>query len=336
MSQPAPDHRHHRPPRPTPAPPDAVSPSPSILVLGGTGLMGREVLGALRRRGVVPRVLVRDPARLDDPRGRRGPRRRPARPRLAAPRDARRRRRLPHLAARGRRGRAHPHRRRRLRGGRRPARLRRGPRHRLATPLLGWLVRRFYGLVLPRYRGKFAIGRMVEASATNPVIICAEQLHAERRGAPRRHPRRRVRAPVPPQGPQPRRPARRRGGGRRHPARPEHAVGHLPGRRPPRRSPARSARRCGPRPWAGRCATPATTTPRSRRPWPRTSPATATTTGSPRCASCAASRCTPPPEELATTERLLGRAAHRLHRVRPPRPRRALRVGCPGGCPATT
>ena len=43
---------------------DAVPAPPSILVLGGTGLMGREVLGALRRRGVVPRVLVRDPARL--------------------------------------------------------------------------------------------------------------------------------------------------------------------------------------------------------------------------------------------------------------------------------
>src|SRR3954452_16027246 len=42
----------------------ADAPAPSILVLGGTGLMGREVLGALRRRGVVPRVLVRDPARL--------------------------------------------------------------------------------------------------------------------------------------------------------------------------------------------------------------------------------------------------------------------------------
>jgi uncharacterized protein YbjT (DUF2867 family) len=27
-------------------------------------------------------------------------------------------------------------------------------------------------MVLPRYRGKFAIGRMVETSATNPVILC--------------------------------------------------------------------------------------------------------------------------------------------------------------------
>ena len=37
---------------------------PTILVLGSTGLMGREVLRALNERGVTPRVLVRDPARL--------------------------------------------------------------------------------------------------------------------------------------------------------------------------------------------------------------------------------------------------------------------------------
>ncbi|HSO66076.1 MAG TPA: NAD(P)H-binding protein, partial [Ornithinibacter sp.] len=43
---------------------DAVNAPPSILVLGGTGQIGREVLGALRRRGVAARVLVRDPARL--------------------------------------------------------------------------------------------------------------------------------------------------------------------------------------------------------------------------------------------------------------------------------
>ena len=41
-----------------------------------------------------------------------------------------------------------------------------------SNPLLGWLVRRFYGVLLPRYRGKLAIGRMVESSATNPVILC--------------------------------------------------------------------------------------------------------------------------------------------------------------------
>ena len=35
-----------------------VGASPRILVLGGTGLMGREVLGALRRRGATARVLV--------------------------------------------------------------------------------------------------------------------------------------------------------------------------------------------------------------------------------------------------------------------------------------
>ena len=46
-----------------------------------------------------------------------------------------------------------------------------GSTSRPSNPVFGWLLRRFYGLVLPRYRGKFAIGRMVEASATNPVII---------------------------------------------------------------------------------------------------------------------------------------------------------------------
>ena len=35
-----------------------------VLVLGSTGLMGREVLAALLRAGATPRVLVRDPARL--------------------------------------------------------------------------------------------------------------------------------------------------------------------------------------------------------------------------------------------------------------------------------
>ena len=49
MSQPGPTTVTQ--PAPHAIPTDAVSPSPSILVLGGTGLMGREVLGALRRRG---------------------------------------------------------------------------------------------------------------------------------------------------------------------------------------------------------------------------------------------------------------------------------------------
>ena len=50
------------------------------------------------------------PGPAGQPRRRRGARRRPARPGLAAPGDARRRRRLPHLAARGGRGRADPNR----------------------------------------------------------------------------------------------------------------------------------------------------------------------------------------------------------------------------------
>ena len=38
--------------------------TPRILVLGSTGLMGREVVRSLNERGVTPRVLVRDPSRL--------------------------------------------------------------------------------------------------------------------------------------------------------------------------------------------------------------------------------------------------------------------------------
>ena len=37
---------------------------PTILVLGSTGLMGREVVRSLNERGVTPRVLVREPSRL--------------------------------------------------------------------------------------------------------------------------------------------------------------------------------------------------------------------------------------------------------------------------------
>ena len=48
---------------PTPHPLEAAA-APTVLVLGATGLMGREVVRALRAHGVEPRVLVRDPARL--------------------------------------------------------------------------------------------------------------------------------------------------------------------------------------------------------------------------------------------------------------------------------
>ncbi|HET7820874.1 MAG TPA: NmrA family NAD(P)-binding protein [Ornithinibacter sp.] len=152
-------------------PANDASPSPSILVLGGTGLMGREVLGALRRRGVVPRVLVRDPARLTTLDG--------VELHVGDLRDPASLRRAMHgiqvvfhispheadeveltrtvVAACEENG----------------ARLVFAGVHVTGrNAALGWLVRRFYGLVLPRYRGKLAIGRMVETSATNPVILC--------------------------------------------------------------------------------------------------------------------------------------------------------------------
>jgi uncharacterized protein YbjT (DUF2867 family) len=142
----------------------------SILVLGGTGLMGREVLAALRRRGVVPRVLVRDPARLttlDGVEVHVGDLRDPGSLRAAmrgvdvvfhiSPHEADEVELTRTVVA---------------------ACEEEGARLVFAgvhvtgrNALFGWAVRRFYGLMLPRYRGKFAIGRMVETSRTNPVII---------------------------------------------------------------------------------------------------------------------------------------------------------------------
>ena len=346
MSQPHPPPLSTRPPRTMPpptAPPAAGADPPSILVLGGTGLMGREVLGALRRRGVVPRVLVRDPARLATPDGVEvhvGDLRDPASLRRAM---RRRRRRLPHLAARGRRGRADPH--------VVAACEEEGARLVFAgvhvtgrNALLGWLVRRFYGL-------------------------CCRATAASSRSAGwsrRRRPTRSSSAPsnfmqndevlidvI-------------RGGEFVHPCHPkglnrvdlrdvgEVAAGILldPS------TPSGTYPVVGPRSLTG---------PECAQVWSEalgrpvryagdddaaleaalagTSPATATTTGSRRCASCAASRSTPPPR--SRDHRAAPRPpAHRLHRVRPPRPRRAHGVGrgsaverappplCRGGCPS--
>jgi uncharacterized protein YbjT (DUF2867 family) len=144
--------------------------SARILVLGGTGLMGREVLGALRRRGATARVLVRDPARLTTLEGVEvvvGDLRDPASVRAAMEGISTVFHISPHeadeveltrtvIAACEDAG----------------ARLVFAGVHVTASnPVFGWLLRRFYGLVFPRYRGKFAIGRMVEASATDSVII---------------------------------------------------------------------------------------------------------------------------------------------------------------------
>ena len=230
---------------------------------------------------------------------------------------------LPHLPARGRRGGAHRSVDRRLRGA--GARLVFAGVHVTASnPVFGWLLRRFYGLVLPRYRGKLAIGRMVETSATNPVDHRAEQLHAERRGAHRRHPRRRVRPPVQPQGAQPGRPARRRGGGRPILLDPSTPSGmyRLVG---PRSLAARSARRCGPRPssrpvrYAGEddaaldAALTAHLTGYRLDDWSPRSRA-AQVRGARHCGGARDDRATPRP------------GAHRLRRVRPPR-RRGARGG---------
>ncbi len=143
----------------------------TILVLGSTGLVGREVLAALARRGVRPRVLVRDPARLSEPDGldvRVGDLRDPASLRAAvdgvdvvfhiSPHEADEvaltRAVIEACEAAGARlvfAGVHV-----------------WGRNRLAS----WLMRRLYGMLLPRYRGKLAIGHLVETSATDPVVLC--------------------------------------------------------------------------------------------------------------------------------------------------------------------
>jgi uncharacterized protein YbjT (DUF2867 family) len=150
---------------------DATGATPSVLVLGGTGLMGREVLAALRRRGVTARVLVRDPARLTTLEGAEvvvGDLRDPASVRAAMRGIST----VFHIS---------PHESDEVELTRTVITACEDAGARLVfagvhvtgrNALLGWLVRRFYGLVLPRYRGKLAIGRMVEASATDPVILC--------------------------------------------------------------------------------------------------------------------------------------------------------------------
>jgi uncharacterized protein YbjT (DUF2867 family) len=159
-------------PRPagTPTTSDAAPAHPTILVLGGTGLMGREVLGALRRRGVVARVLVRDPGRLATRDG--------VEVHVGDLRD-------PGSLRRAMQGvdvvfHISPHEADEVELTRTVvtaceeagARLVFAGVHVTArNPVLGWFVRRFYGLLMPRYRGKLAIGRMVEASATDPVVL---------------------------------------------------------------------------------------------------------------------------------------------------------------------
>ena len=143
---------------------------PTVLVLGATGLVGREVLAALRRRGASPRVLVRDPARLPDSHGldvRVGDLRDPASVRAAvAGADV-----VFHVS---------PHEADEVELTRTVIRACEQAGARLVfagvhvsarNAALGWVLRRAYGVLLPRYRGKFAIGRMVERSSADPVVL---------------------------------------------------------------------------------------------------------------------------------------------------------------------
>ncbi|KGN41192.1 SDR family oxidoreductase [Knoellia aerolata] len=143
---------------------------PTILVLGSTGLMGREVVRSLNERGVTPRVLVRDPGRLrptDQVDLRVGDLRDPA-----SLRDAMRGvdavfHISPHeadeveltrtvLDAVEREG----------------ARLVFSGIHIDASNRLAkWTMRTVYGRLMPRYRGKISIGHMVETSNTRPVVL---------------------------------------------------------------------------------------------------------------------------------------------------------------------
>lgn len=144
--------------------------STDLLVLGGTGLMGREVLAALRRRGATARVLVRDPGRLAGTDG------------LevhvgdlhdaVALREALRGIRVVFYIS--------PHEDDEVALGTAVVRACEAAGARLvyagvvvraANPLLAWMTRRYYGHVLPRYRGKIALARMVQSSATRPVVL---------------------------------------------------------------------------------------------------------------------------------------------------------------------
>lgn len=141
-----------------------------VLVIGATGLVGREVVRALRERGATPAVLVRDPARLGSREG--------VEVVVGDLRDAASVRRAvagadvvfhvsPHepdevaltttvveaCEAAG-------------------TRLVFAGVHAVGrTALHGWLLRRLYGVLLPRYRGKLALARRVERSATDPVVL---------------------------------------------------------------------------------------------------------------------------------------------------------------------
>ena len=144
--------------------------TPTILVLGATGLMGREVVRSLNERGVTPRVLVRDPARLrptDVVDVRVGDLRDPDSLRRAiAGVDA-----VFHIS---------PHESDEVQLAASVLRTceQAGARvvfsgiHITASNrFAAWAMRTVYGRILPKYRGKIAIGHMVETSHTRPVLL---------------------------------------------------------------------------------------------------------------------------------------------------------------------
>ena len=261
---------------------------PTILVLGSTGLMGREVVRSLNERGVTPRVLVRDPGRLrptDQVEIHRGDLRDPASLREAMRGvDA-----VFHIS---------PHEADEVELTRtvldavehEGARLVFSGIHIDASNRLAkWAMRTVYGRLLPRYRGKISIGHMVETSNTRPVVLgvgnfmqCDEALLDVIRGG-------QFVLPTHPEGPQPGRPQGPRRHRRQRPARPDASPPAPTPSAARARSPEPSAPAPGRRPSASPSPTPATTTRRSTPPSPHTSPATASRTGSRRSRPCAGS-----------------------------------------------
>ncbi len=148
----------------------AAGPRRRVLVIGSSGLVGREVVRALRERGATPRVLVRDPARLLSTEG--------LEVVVGDLRDSGSVRRAVagvdvvfHVS---------PHEPDEVELTRTVVRaceeagtrlVFAGVHVRARSALQGWLMRRFYGVLLPRYRGKLALARMVERSATDPVLL---------------------------------------------------------------------------------------------------------------------------------------------------------------------
>ena len=143
---------------------------PDILVLGSTGLMGREVVAALRRRGASARVLVRDPARLESTDGldvRVGDLRDPASLRSALEGV----RAVFHMS---------PHEKDELELATTVVRACEAAGARIVfagvavaapNPVMAWVMRRYFAHLFPRYRGKIAIDKMVQSSRTRPVRL---------------------------------------------------------------------------------------------------------------------------------------------------------------------